>query len=128
MQTLTVLTIGALAIGAAAFAYDTSIGETPNRCPSHKASIYFEKDATGLNAFSQAVIDHIAQEARACGARQVVAQTSLSQAHADAITRAFASRGLGVIVASTPQATPQAGKFIADRAAVVRLTLNSDVG
>ena len=128
MQILTAMTLGALTLGVAAFAYDSSIGETPNRCPSHRASVYFEKDATGLNVFSQAVIDRIAQEARACGARQVVAQTSLSQAHADAITRAFASKGLGVIVASTPQATPQADEFIAGRATVVRLTLNSDVG
>jgi hypothetical protein len=111
MQTLTAMTLGAAALGAAAFAYDSSIGETPNRCPSHRVSVYFEKDATGLNVFSEAVIDRIAQEARACG-----------------VTRAFASKGLGVIVASTPQATPQTGEVIAGRAAVVRLTLNSDVG
>ncbi|HEX5006168.1 MAG TPA: hypothetical protein VFV70_03585 [Hyphomonadaceae bacterium] len=128
MQTLTAMTLGALALGAAAFAYDSSIGQTPNRCPAHQASVYFEKDATGLNLFAEAVIDRIAQEARACGAHQVVAQTSLSQAHADAISRAFASKGLGVIVARTPQATVQPADFVGDRAAVVRLTLNSDVG
>ena len=128
MQTLTAMTLGALAIGGAAFAWDTSIGQTPSRCPTHQASLYFEKDATGLNVFSEAVIDRIADEARACGARQVVARTSLGEAHADAITRAFAAKGLGVIVASTAQPTPHADEFIAGRAAVVRLTLNSDVG
>ena len=128
MQTLTAMTIGALALGAAAFAYDSSTGQTPGRCPTHQASVYFEKDATGLNVFSEAVIDRIAQEARACGASQVVAQTSLGPAHADAISRAFASKGLGVIVASSTPVAPQATEFVADRAAVVRLTLNSDIG
>jgi hypothetical protein len=127
MQTLTAMTIGAMALGVAAFAYDTSTGETPGLCSSHEASVYFERNSTQFNNFAMAVIDRVAQDARACGASQVVAQTSMDQAHADAITRAFASKGLGVILASAPQTAPQSVDFIADRAAVVRLTLNTDV-
>ncbi len=126
MQTLTAMTIGAMALGVAAFAYDTSIGQTPSQCSARQASLYFEKDAHGFNAFSDAVIERVAQEARACGARQVVAQTGMDQAHRDAIVRAFASKGLGVIITGAPQAA--AGDFIGDRAAVVRVTMNSDVG
>jgi hypothetical protein len=127
MQTLTAMTIGAAALGVAAFAYDTSTGQTPGLCSSHEASVYFERDSTEFNNFAMAVIDRVAQDARACGARQVVARTSMDQAHADAITRAFASKGLGVVLAGTPQAGVQDGDFIAQRAAVVRLTLNTDV-
>jgi hypothetical protein len=128
MQTLTAITIGALALGAAAFAYDSSISQTPGLCSSHQASVYFERGSTQFNNFAMAVIDRVAQDARACGIDHVVAQTSMDQAHADAITRAFASKGLGVILASTPQPAAQDGDFIAERAAVVRLALNTDIG
>jgi hypothetical protein len=128
MQTLTAMTVGAMALGVAAFAYDSSTGQTPGLCSSHAASIYFERNSTQFNNFAMAVIDRVAQDARACGVRQVVAQTSMDQAHAEAITRAFASKGLSVIHASNPLETPQSGKFIAERAAKVRLTLNTDVG
>lgn len=127
MQTLTAMTLGALTLGAAAFAYDSSTGQTPALCSSHEASVYFERDSTQFNNFAMAVIDRVAQDARACGARQVVARTSMDKAHAEAITRAFASKGLGVVLAGSPQTAPRDGDFIADRAAVVRLTLNSDV-
>lgn len=127
MQTLTAMTIGAMALGAAAFAYDTSAGQTPSNCPERQASLYFEKGAPGLNGFSEAVVDRVAQEARACGARQVVAETSMGETHRDAIVRAFASKGLGVIVTGAPEAA-EPGDFVADRAAVVRVMMNRDIG
>jgi hypothetical protein len=128
MQSLTALTIGALALGSAAFAYDASTGQTPAMCSAHVASIYFERGAVQFNKFSQVVIDRVAQDAHACGARQVVAQANVDEAHADAITRAFASKGLDVVLAGAPNTAPSRSDFIADRAAVVRLTLNNDVG
>lgn len=127
MQSLTAMTLGALALGAAAFTYDSSTGQTPALCSSHEASVYFERNSTQFNNFAIAVIDRVAQDARACGARQVVARANMDEAHAVAITRAFASKGLGVILASTPAMASPSGDFIANRAAVVRLTLNRDV-
>ena len=127
MQTLTAMTVGALTLGVAAFAYDSSTGQAPAMCSSHEASVYFERNSTQFNNFAMAVIDRVAQDARACGASQVVAQTSMDQAHADAITRAFASKGLDVVLAGPPNTAPRGSDFIADRAAVVRLTLNNDV-
>ncbi len=127
MQALTAMTIGAMALGAAAFAYDSSSGQTPSTCSARQASLYFEKDAQGFNVFSDAVIERVAQEARACGARQVVAQTSMDEAHRAAIERAFAAKGLGVIVTGVAQPAASEG-FIANRAAVVRVTMNSDIG
>jgi hypothetical protein len=57
----------------------------------------------------------------------VVAQARTDSAHADAITRAFASKGLGVVLVGSPATAPQPSDFVADRAVGVRLTLNSDV-
>jgi hypothetical protein len=116
-----------MAIGMAAFAYDSSTGQTPDQCASREASVYFERDSTRFNNFAMAVIDRMAQEARACGARHVVAQTAMDEAHADAIRRAFAAKGLDVILAGSPYPAPPGSDFIAGRAAVVRVTLNSDV-
>ena len=47
MQALTAMTIGALVLGAAAFAYDTASADEPS-CAGREASIYFEK---GRNEF-----------------------------------------------------------------------------
>jgi hypothetical protein len=127
MQSLTALTLGALALGTAAFAYDASTGQTPAMCSSHQASVYFERNSVEFNNFAMAVIDRVAQDARACGASQVVAQARTDSAHADAITRAFASKGLGVVLVGSPATAPQPSDFVADRAVGVRLTLNSDV-
>jgi hypothetical protein len=52
----------------------------------------------------------------------------MDKAHADAITHAFAAKGLGVVLAGAPNTAPRGADFIADRAGVVRLTLNEDVG
>lgn len=127
MQTLTAMTLGALALGAAGFAYDSSTGQTPPACPDREASVYFEKGEARFNDFSTAVIERVAAEARACGAQAVVAETSIGGAYAEAITSAFDAKGLNVIVAAPPTAPP-AGDFIAGRAANVRLTMNRDIG
>jgi hypothetical protein len=127
MQTLTAMTLGALALGAAGFAYDSSTGQTPPACPEREASVYFEKGEPRFNDFSTAVIERVAAEARACGAREVVAETSIGGPYADAISSAFVAKGLNVVVAAPPT-PPAAGDFIAGRAASVRLTMNRDVG
>lgn len=128
MQPLTAMTMGAVALAAAAFAWDSATAQTPDACPTHEVSLYFEKGQTQFNGFSKAVVERIAAEARACGAQQVVAETKVHGARADAIVDAFASEGMQVVLAGQPRTAPQAGDFIADRAASVRLTLSRDVG
>lgn len=127
MQALTAMTLGALALAAAGFVYDSSTGQTGPQCPVREAAVYFEKGEPRFNAFSTAVIERVAAEARACGARQVVAETSVGGAHAEAIARAFEAKGVNVVVAP-PTTAPASSDFIAGRAANVRLTMHRDVG
>jgi hypothetical protein len=127
MQTLTAMTLGALALGAAGLVYDTSTGQTAPQCPAREAAVYFEKGEPRFNEFSTAVIERVAAEARACGAREVVAETSIGGAYVEAITSAFDAKGLNVVVAQ-PAIVPDAGDFITGRAASVRLTMHRDVG
>jgi len=126
MQALTAMTLAALALGAAGFVYDTSTGQTAPACPEREASVYFEKGEPRFNAFSTAVIERVAAEARACGARQVVAETSIGGAYAEAIASAFQAKGLDIIVAQPPLPAASAD-FVAGRAANVRLTMHRDV-
>ena len=128
MQPLTAMAMGALALGVAAFAWDSATAQTPDACPTQEVSLYFEKGQTEFNGFSKAVVERVAAEARACGAQQLVAETKVRGARAEAIVDAFASQGVQVVLAGQPRTAPQAGDFIADRAASVRFTLSGDVG
>ena len=126
MRALTAMTIGAAVIGLAGFAYDAATADQPMSCPDRAASVYFENGKTKLNQFSQAVIDRVAAEAKACGATQVVARSD-SDARADAVSKAFEARGLQVVVV-IPPANPVGDSFIAGRTAQVLLTLSPYVG
>jgi hypothetical protein len=126
MKTLTAMTLGALALGTAAFIYDAS-AQAPS-CSSREVSVYFEKGKAELNGFSKAVVERVATEAKACGLTTVVAETKVDGKRAAALSKAFKPLGLTVILAGSPALAPAAGDFIADRAASVRLTMTSDVG
>ena len=128
MKMLTAMTIGAVTLGAAAYAWDSATAQSSDACPTHGASVYFEKGQTQFNEFAKAVVERVAAEAKACGAEYVVADTKLGGARADAIVEAFQSRGMKVLIAAQPRNAPKGGDFIADRAASVRFTLNRDVG
>jgi len=128
MQTLTAMTLGALAIGAAAFAYDTARADPPVDCPSHEVSLYFEHGKSEFNDFSKRLVERVAAEAKACGARQIVAETKVSGDRAKTVEQAFASRGVQVILVGPTQVSPNGAADIADRAANVRLTMNRAVG
>jgi len=127
MQALTAMTIGALILGAAAFAYDTASADERS-CAGREVSVYFEKGKSEFNDFSKAVIERVAAEAKSCGISQVVAETKVDGKRLDAISNAFEPLGLKVILAGPPRIAPPAGDSIADRSASVRLTMNRDVG
>jgi hypothetical protein len=125
MQALTSMTLGALALGAAVFIYDAS-AQTAS-CSGREASVYFEKGKLEINGFSKAVVERMAEEAKACGIDTVVADANVDPKRADALSRAFQPLGLKVVTAGSPTLAP-AGDFIAQRSAKVRLTMNGDVG
>jgi ABC-type sugar transport system substrate-binding protein len=127
MSALTMMTVSAALIGLVGFVYDTATADKAMACPDRAASVYFETGKTNLNPFSEAVIDRVAAEAKACGAAQVVAQAD-SEARAKAVSKAFESRGVDVVVVTPPAPPPSDDGFIAQRAAQVRLTLSPNVG
>ena len=128
MRALTAMTIGAAMIGLAGFVYDTATADQTMACPDRESAVYFENGKTRLNEFSNVVIDRVAAEAKACGAREVVAETN-SNARAQAVANAFEARGLQVVVVTPPRAAPVSDDgFIANRTAKVRLTVNPYVG
>jgi hypothetical protein len=126
MKTLTAMTLGALALGTAAFIYDASAQVAS--CSGREASVYFEKGASEINGFSKAVVERVATEAKACGLTTVVAETKVDDKRAAALATAFKQLGVTVVLAGSPTLAPAAGDFIADRAASVRLSMSSDVG
>lgn len=123
MQKLTAMTLGALALGAVAFTYDTAKAQTPATCPTHEVSLYFEQGKTEFNEFSRQLVERVAAEAKACGARQIVAETPVTGQRAKAVRQAFAARGVDVILVGPSRLAP-ADDSIASRSANVRLTMN----
>lgn len=127
MQTLTAMTLGALILGAAAFAYDAASAQEAS-CEGREVSVYFEKGKSDINDFSRAVVERIAAEAKACGITTVIADTKVDGRRAAAIAEAFQPSGVKVVLAGNPSLAPANGDFIADRAVTVRLTMNRSVG
>ncbi|HVY87431.1 MAG TPA: hypothetical protein VG942_01090 [Hyphomonadaceae bacterium] len=94
-------------------------GQAASTCPAQEVSLYFEKDKAEFNKFSQALVQRVADEAKACGARQVIAQTPVDKAHADAVSKVFQSVGLSVVLAP---AHPVAQDDMAARSVLVKLS------
>lgn len=120
MQRLTLMTIGAALIGFCGFAYDTALAQTPAECSAREVSIYFDKDTTEFNKFSQQLVERVATEAKACGAKQVVAEVKSGPDRAQAVSHAFQDLGVKVIVTGSPDVIP-ASESVADREVIVRV-------
>lgn len=120
MQRLTAMTIGAALLGLAGFVYDSATAQAPKVCSTRAVDIYFEKDSTEFNAFSQQLVERMAQEARSCGSKQVVVENAAGPKRADAVSQKLRSLGVQVIFGPQKAATP-AGDSIADRAVTLRI-------
>lgn len=125
MQKLTLMTVGALLIGFGGFIYDAAHAQSlyakdPASCSSREVSIYFDKDTTAFNKFSQQLVERIAADAKACGARQIVAEVKSGPERAQAVSHAFNDLGVGVILTGNPKLVP-AAETLADREVVVRV-------
>ena len=120
MQRLTLMTAGALLLGFGGFVYDSAVAQTPASCSSREVSIYFDKDTTEFNKFSQQLVERVGTEAKACGARQVVAEVKSGPDRAQAVSHAFQDLGVKVIVVGNPRAVP-AAESVADREVIVRV-------
>jgi outer membrane protein OmpA-like peptidoglycan-associated protein len=120
MQRLTAMTIGAALLGLAGLVYDSASAQAPKACSTRAVDIYFEKDSSAFNAFSQQLVERVAQEARSCGSRQVVIENASAPGRANAVSEKL--RSLGVKVLFAPQrAAVSSGESIADRAVTLRV-------
>lgn len=125
MQKLTLMTIGALLIGAGGFVYDAANAQSlyatdPASCSAREVSIYFDKDTTEFNKFTQQLVERLADNAKVCGTRQVVAEVKSGPERAQAVSHAFNDLGVGVIVTGNPRLVP-AAETLADREVVIRV-------
>jgi hypothetical protein len=120
MQKLTALTLGAAMIGFCGFIYDGATAQAGAACPAREVSIYFDKDTTAFNKFSQQLVERVATEAKACGSKQVVAEVKSGADRAEAVSSAFQHLGVKVVLVGQPSATPAADS-IADREVVIRV-------
>ena len=120
MQRLTAMTIGAALLGLAGFVYDSAAAQAPKACSTRAVDIYFEKDSAEFNAFSQQLVERMAQEARSCGSKQVVVENASGPDRANAVSEKL--RSLGVKVIFSPQrVVAPAGESIADRSVTLRV-------
>lgn len=122
---MTMRNAGLIAALAAGICLSAAPAMAQPTCEARPAAVYFEPGATTFNAQSKAVIDRVAKEAKACGASRVVAEASSGE-RGKAISEAFASQGVKVVLWETPR-EPQAAapqESIRDRSAVLRLDAN----
>lgn len=122
MQRLTAMTLGALAIGLAGFAFDANAQTpAPQPCAQHEATIYFAPNSNALNEYSDYAIERMAAEARACGALDIVVQTTAGRERARAVAIALEGRGLRPVVSSAPVLIP-VGDGIMARSVTLRVS------
>lgn len=125
MQKLTLMTVGALLIGFGGFVYDQASAQPLHAqqaasCSGREVSIYFDKDTTAFNKFSQQLVERVAADAKACGATQIVADVKSGPERAQAVSHAFNDLGVGVILTGNPKRVP-ATETLADREVVIRV-------
>jgi len=120
MQKLTLMTMGAAFIGVCGLVYDTASAQTPAACSDREVSIYFDRDTTEFNKFSQQLVERVATEAKTCGAKEVVAELKSGPERAQAVTGAFKDLGVKVTFLHPPAANT-ASDSVADRAVIVRV-------
>lgn len=96
-------------------------------CPTREVHIYFEAGEDRVNAFSEAIAERIAEEARACPGSVVQAGgvlAPLSPQRSAALEDAFEGLGVRVIIEGSPSSAPRPGAApgLLERSAGVRLT------
>ncbi len=134
MQMLTAMTLGAIALGGAAFAVDKSWAQSPAKaeaCAERTVDIYFERGQTRINTHAQAVVARVAQEAQACPGAEVTAMTpagALSQERATTLAKTFDRMGVDVnLIGARP--LPAGRLSMEERVASIRIAPpHQDVG
>lgn len=128
MQRLTIMILGALAIGLSAFVCDQASAQTAanmapvslKSCPKYESTVYFAPDSTGLNAYSDYTIDRMAEDAKACGAKGVIVQAADAGERAATVATALRAHGLKAVIVPSP-AIALSGETIVNRSVILRV-------
>lgn len=124
MQRLTVMTLGALAIGLAGYAYDAASAQTPAgkmaACPKYESTVYFSPDSAELSTYSNYTIVRIVNDAQACGSKGVVVQSAADDNRAQTVASALRAKGLKAVIVPSP-ALAQSDEAMINRSVVLRV-------
>ena len=124
MQRLTLMTLGALAIGLGGFSYDKASAQTSASnaalCPKYESTVYFSPNSAELNAYSDYTIVRIAEAAQACGAKGIVVQAAADGDRAQTVASALRAKGLKAVIVPS-QALALSGETIVARSVVLRV-------
>ena len=124
MQRLTIMTLGALAVGFAGFAYDKASAQTPvaqtAACPKYDSTVYFAPESAELSSFSEKTIGTIVKAAQACGAKGIVVQAAADGDRAQRVATALRAKGLKAVIVPTP-AIAQSQEAMINRSVILRV-------
>ena len=124
MQRLTAMTLGALAIGLAGYAYDAASAQTPASklvaCPKYESTVYFSPNSAELSTYFDYTIVRIANDAQACGSKGVVVQSAADDNRAQTVASALRAKGLKAVVVPSP-ALAQSDEAMINRSVVLRV-------
>lgn len=125
MQRLTLMTLGALAVGLAGYAYDEASAQTPAgksaSCPRYESTVYFSPNSAELNAYSDYTIVTIAEAAQACGAKGIVVQAAADGERARTVATALRAKGLKAVIVPS-QEIAQSDEAMINRSVILRVT------
>lgn len=126
MQRITAMTLGALAIGFAGFAYDAASAQTPAStpaaCPKYESTVYFSPNSAELNAYSDDTIVRIAKAAQACGAKGIVVQAAADGDRAQTVATALRAKGIKAVIVPS-QELALSGEAMINRSVILRVAL-----
>ena len=124
MERLTAMTLGALAIGLAGFAYDAASAQTPAgktaACPKYDSTVYFSPNSAELSTYSYYTIVRIVNDAQACGSKGVVVQSAADDNRAQTVASALRAKGLKAVIVPSP-ALAQSDEAMINRSVVLRV-------
>jgi len=126
MQRLSWITLGALAVGVAGYAYDAASAQTPTSksasCPPYESTVYFSPNSAELNAYSDYMIVTIAEAAQACGAKGIVVEAAADDGRARIVATALRAKGLKAVIIQS-QELAQSDEAMVNRSVILRVAV-----
>lgn len=126
MRMWQLVTIAFVGMGVASYVTAKEAHAQQAACSAREVTLYFEKDGVAVNAASRAIVEKLAADAKACGAKDVIVDApngALERRRASAIESAFRQQGVTatLVLPATLEPKPVV-ETVLDRAARVRIS------